>query len=615
MAIKKKLPTPASMLHQYEKPAANTSGTNTSNTTKTPTNIYSNPTTGNTLHTYEKPTNSPSGTTTPTNTPTSTPVANTNKKPIYSDPIKGDTLHQYEKPATSPSGTTSTGNATSSTKPTGTKTPISGLTNKAPVLGNYTPPQYAAPDKYVAPDKYNASQYVAPDKYNASQYVAPEKYSASQYVAPDKYSAPQSFAAPPEYTASQYNAPSSYAASSYAPSEAVNQATQMLADQMAKEPGQYNSPWATQLNDTLDKILNREKFSYDFNGDAFYQQYKDKFTQQARAASDDAIARASALTGGYGNSYAATVGAQAYNAEMQKLNDVIPELYQMAYDKYAREGQELKDAYSMLSAREQDAYGRYRDEKADYLTDRDYFTNRLDVGKADDYNKFLNDRNFGYNQYVDDRNFGYNQYVDDRNYNYGKYVDDRNFGYNQYVDDRNFGYGQYVDDRNFEYNANRDTVADKKWQSEFDLAIDQYNKNLELSQREAEQAAIEEEAAVRKEVTDKVGKELEKFDNNEDMANYLATLVNREEITEEEAAAMLDKYAYADLADRDWSRGDNNLDPVFNIPTGATMVTDQYGNEMTLKELQDKLISEGMTETEFAAWYEKMLKNWGYAPL
>jgi hypothetical protein len=473
------------------------------------------------------------------------------------------------KPVSSQPSTPST---TTPTTPT-TATPftkIPGLTNKAPVFGNYTPPQYAAPDKYVAPEKYSASQY---------------------------------------------NDPSSYVASSYAPSEAVKQATQMLADQMAKEPGQYNSPWATQLNDTLDKILNREKFSYDFNGDAFYQQYKDKFTQQARAASDDAIARASALTGGYGNSYAATVGAQAYNAEMQKLNDVIPELYQMAYDKYAREGQELKDAYSMLSAREQDAYGRYRDEKADYLTDRDYFTNRLDVGKADDYNKFLNDRNFGYNQYVDDRNFGYNQYVDDRNYNYGKYVDDRNFGYNQYVDDRNFGYGQYVDDRNFGYGANRDTVADKKWQSEFDLAIDQYNKNLELSQREAEQAAIEEEAAVRKEVTDKVGKELEKFDNNEDMANYLATLVNREEITEEEAAAMLDKYAYADLADREWRRGDNNLDPVFNIPTGATMVTDQYGNEMTLKELQDKLISEGMSELEFQAWYEKMLKNWGYAPL
>ena len=366
----------------------------------------------------------------------------------------------------------------------------------------------------------------------------------------------------PGYTASKYSAPT------YAPSEAVNQAAQMLSEQMAKAPGQYNSPWSTQLNETLDKILNREKFSYDFNGDAFYQQYKDKFTQQARMASEDAVARASAMTGGYGNSYAAMAGAQAFNEQMGQLNDVIPELYQMAYDKYAREGQDLKDAYSLLAAREAEAYGKYRDEKADFLTERDYLTGRLESEKADDYNRF--------------------------------------------VDDRNFGYGQYVDDRNFGYGANRDTVADKKWQSEFDLAVDQYNKNLELSQKEA----VEKEIEARKDVTDKIGKELpEKFDNNEDMANYLATLVNRDEITQEEAAAILDKYAYADLADREWRRGDNNLDPVLNIPTGATMVTDQYGNEMTLKELYDKLTSEGMSELEFQAWYEKMLKIWGYAPL
>lgn len=366
----------------------------------------------------------------------------------------------------------------------------------------------------------------------------------------------------PGYTAPKYSAPT------YAPSEAVNQAAQMLSEQMAKAPGQYNSPWSTQLNDTLNKLLNREKFSYDFNGDAFYQQYKDKFTQQARMASEDAVARASAMTGGYGNSYAATAGAQAFNEQMGQLNDVIPELYQMAYDKYAREGQELKDAYSLLAAREAEAYGKYRDEKADFLTERDYLTGRLESEKADDYNRF--------------------------------------------VDDRNFGYGQYVDDRNFGYGANRDTVADKKWQSEFDLAVDQYNKNLELSQKEA----VEKEIEARKDVTDKIGKELpEKFDNNEDMANHLATLVNREEITEEEAAAILDKYAYADFADREWSIGDNNLDPVLGIPTGATMMTDQYGNEMTFMELHDKLISEGMTDAEIQAWYEKMLKIWGYEPL
>lgn len=342
------------------------------------------------------------------------------------------------------------------------------------------------------------------------------------------------------------------------PSDAVNQAAQMLADHMAKVPKQDNFPWMTQLNDTLDKILKREKFSYDFNGDAFYQQYKDKFTQQARMASEDAVARASAMTGGYGNSYAATAGAQAFNEQMGQLNDIIPELYQMAYDKYAREGQNLKDAYSMLAAREAEAYGKYRDEMGDYLAEKDYLTGRLESAKADDLNN-----------------------------------------------------------RNFEYNAHRDTVEDQKWASEFDLAVDQVNKNIELSQREAalkEQAAIDEATADRNKFVDDIGKELpEKFDNNEDMANYLATLVNRDEITQEEAAAILDKYAYADLADREWSVGDNDL--MLGLPSGNTILKDQYGNTMTFMELHDKLISEGMTEAEFEVFLGKMLNKWGYEPL
>lgn len=350
-----------------------------------------------------------------------------------------------------------------------------------------------------------------------------------------------------------------YTAPTYQPSEAVNQAAQMLADQMAKAPGQYNSPWATQINDTLDKILNREKFSYDFNGDAFYQQFKDKFTQQARMASEDAVARASAMTGGYGNSYAATAGAQAFNEQMGQLNDVIPELYQMAYDRYAREGQDLKDAYSLLAAREAEAYGKYRDEKADYLTERDYLTGRLESEKADDYNRF--------------------------------------------ADERNFGYG-----------ANRDTVADNKWQSEFDLAVDQYNKNLELSQREAEasRVAAEKEAtdkvvADRNKVLDNIGKELpEKFDNNEDMADYIAVLLNRGEITDEEAMELLDKYSYADYKDRDWRIEDNSADDISDY-----VLKDQYGQTITVGELVAEVESTvgteyGMTEQEYAEWLKNL---------
>lgn len=48
----------------------------------------------------------------------------------------------------------------------------------------------------------------------------------------------------------------------------------LLNQQIANKPGEYQSQWEQQLKDTLDKIMNRPDFSYDPNGDALYQQYQ-----------------------------------------------------------------------------------------------------------------------------------------------------------------------------------------------------------------------------------------------------------------------------------------------------------------------------------------------------
>lgn len=130
--------------------------------------------------------------------------------------------------------------------------------------------------------------------------------------------------------------------------------------------------WQGTLNDTINKILNREKFSYNFNEDALYQQYKDMFGRQAKASAENAIGQASALTGGYGNSYAQSVGQQMYSKEMQGLNDVIPELYELAYNKYQQEGQDLYNQYGLLSAERDFDYQKYLDERNfDYQVGRD----------------------------------------------------------------------------------------------------------------------------------------------------------------------------------------------------------------------------------------------------
>ena len=139
-----------------------------------------------------------------------------------------------------------------------------------------------------------------------------------------------------------------------------------MADEKKKTG--YQSPWEDQLKETANKILNREKFSYDLNGDALYKQYKDRYTQQGKQAMMDTMGQAAALTGGYGNSYAQSVGQQTYQGYMQGLTDKIPTLYQIAMDKYTSEGNQMRDNMNLMMQQDDIGYGRYRDQLADQNT-------------------------------------------------------------------------------------------------------------------------------------------------------------------------------------------------------------------------------------------------------
>ena len=160
---------------------------------------------------------------------------------------------------------------------------------------------------------------------------------------------------------------------------------------LAELNGYAPHTWANEetYNDWLSKKLNREDFSYDLNSDALYNQYKDQYMQQGKLAMQDAIGQASAMTGGYGNSYAATVGNQAYQAYLGKLNDIVPELYQMALDKYTMEGQEidsniaaLMDDYNMSFDKWQTGYGLLKD-KYD-IANSDFFNSASLYGTEQD---------------------------------------------------------------------------------------------------------------------------------------------------------------------------------------------------------------------------------------
>lgn len=156
-----------------------------------------------------------------------------------------------------------------------------------------------------------------------------------------------------------------------------------------------------------DQYKNRGDFSYDFNTDALYQQYKDKYIQQGKMAMADTMGQAAAMTGGYGNSYAASVGNQAYQAQLQNLNDVIPELYQMAYDRYNQKGQDMLNMLGLLGDERNFEYGTWSDGLNRAISDRDYYGTQYNNERTWDYGKYTSDRTLAHGEHTNEQNVAY----------------------------------------------------------------------------------------------------------------------------------------------------------------------------------------------------------------
>ena len=210
--------------------------------------------------------------------------------------------------------------------------------------------------------------------------------------------------------------------STYNESDAVRLARSAMQTHEANKFADWTGgTYGQSVRDALDKINNREKFTYDLNGDALYQQYKDQYINQGRLAMQDTMGQASAMTGGYGNSYAATAGNQTYQGYLQKLNNVVPELYQMALNQYNQEGQNMRDNLAMYQGLYNTEYGEHRDKVSDW--------NAEQARLADAYN---NERTFDYNKFSSDRDYYNTAYNNERTYDYGQYSDAYNRAFAQY---------------------------------------------------------------------------------------------------------------------------------------------------------------------------------------
>lgn len=107
------------------------------------------------------------------------------------------------------------------------------------------------------------------------------------------------------------------------------------------------------MNTKVNDLLKRDPFSYNPENDQLYSSYKKQYTREGKRATEDAIGTAAAMSGGVPSTYAATAGAQAGNYYASQMADKVPELYQIAYNKYMNDIENERANINMLSALEQ----------------------------------------------------------------------------------------------------------------------------------------------------------------------------------------------------------------------------------------------------------------------
>ena len=149
----------------------------------------------------------------------------------------------------------------------------------------------------------------------------------------------------------------------------------------------YNNQYAEQQQALLDAIINRPDFSWSKETDPQWSSYKKSYLREGDRATANALGQAAAASGGRPSTAAVTAATQAGDYYATQLNDIIPTLYQQAYDRYLNEYNMSLQDLNAVNNQEQLDYAKYLDQLGQYNTDR----------------------NFAYNQYLSDFDILQNQ--------------------------------------------------------------------------------------------------------------------------------------------------------------------------------------------------------------
>ena len=260
---------------------------------------------------------------------------------------------------------------------------------------------------------------------------------------------------------------------------------QKLLDQISNY-GPYNYGNQDSYQQLLDSIVKQQPFSYDLQSDPSWGSYKKAYMREGDRASANALAQASAASGGQASSYALTAAQQAGNYYAGQLADIIPTLEQNAYARYLSD---FNNRLSSLGAMESDRNFDYQN----YLNRFGQLQSSLGAMENDrsfDYQNWMNEYNMlqnDLNNISADRNFDYQNYLNrfsqlqsglgalqsDRDFNYESWMNEYNMLQNSlgnYQGQDATDYQRYLDAYEQQYRAEQDRLAQEQLAYENALA-------------------------------------------------------------------------------------------------------------------------------------------------
>ncbi len=156
--------------------------------------------------------------------------------------------------------------------------------------------------------------------------------------------------------------------------------------QNKKKPS-YKGSLAGDIDKTLLQLDERE-FSYDPEGDEAYLRYRDSVKSSAELALADAMGLASTLNGGYSTSYAQLAGQSAYVDALKDADEMIPKLYEAAYQRYSDETDDLEDRLDILRDLDGDEWDRYVDMLDAYNEEGEKLFDQLSQLSNEEFDRF-----------------------------------------------------------------------------------------------------------------------------------------------------------------------------------------------------------------------------------